>query len=124
MRPVDRAAVSFLDGLRVGQRSTTCRECGGEIRADEDVYAVARRPRSDGRGRWQARLYCAGCAAHATPGGVTGVDEFAVCADMVSTPITASAAPAVTLASVRVRERSLAYGDEKTTKAHSKAEGL
>lgn len=123
MRPIDRAAVTYLNGLRVGQATTACRECGKELPSGARVWGVARRPRSASDGRWHAHLFCNECRTHATPDRTDGVDEFVAVGELVSTPVTASGVAALTVANVSIEDRSLAYG-RGASDAHAAAEGL
>lgn len=128
MRPIDRAAVAFLDGLKVGHTNTPCRHCGRLIKSGEQVTAVARRPRGHCEiRRWEAHLFCADCHDDATTTPLSGVDEFVTTAEVVDGPMNAMALATVTLANIEVTQRSLAYGDG-TDAQHSDrqraAEGL
>lgn len=130
MRPVDRAAVSYLDGLRVGHTNASCHECGGGIDAGEPVTVLAQKPRSrTARRSWKALIVCGDCGLDALPEPVNGSDEFLVAARVVAGPINASTLPTVTLANVRVLSRSLAFSEDDvvssaSVKAHRAAEGL
>lgn len=117
MRPVDRAARTYLTGKTVGQTTAACRECGSRIHPGDQLSVYASRKRGI-NSDWTLHLMCRDCAVSEIRSPFAGVDEFIATAAAAAGDVGATSTRVpVVLADVEVVTRSLAgdYGAQRRT---------